>query len=236
MINRLFHYDFCELDLTVKKIAEVIGYGVGAESGDISELVSDALADVSRICSVKAEYRIFPEISFNSTDKSVRINDVDFNINRIIFHQLMNSSAVAVFLCTAGQEIGNAAKKAMHDGDMLNGYLYDIIGTEVVETATDLMQNELEKEMAELGKRITNRYSPGYCGWNVVEQHKLFSVMKDNKCGIKLNQSALMDPIKSVSGFIGVGEYVKFFPYTCNLCEMKDCIYRSKRSRITNAR
>jgi hypothetical protein len=53
--------------------------------------------------------------------------------------------------------------------------------------------------------------------------------MPDNFCGIRLTPSALMDPVKSVSGFIGIGNDVRFNPYTCNLCDMKDCIYRKVR-------
>jgi len=37
-----------------------------------------------------------------------------------------------------------------------------------------------------------------------------------------------MDPEKSVSGIIGIGENVRFNPYTCGMCDMKDCIYRKK--------
>jgi hypothetical protein len=77
--------------------------------------------------------------------------------------------------------------------------------------------------------KITNRYSPGYCDWNVGEQHKLFSFFPDNYCGIRLTPSALMDPVKSVSGIIGIGENVKRNDYTCRVCDMKDCIYRRSR-------
>ena len=80
-------------------------------------------------------------------------------------------------------------------------------------------------------KRITNRYSPGYCGWQVAEQHKLFQLIPDNYCGIRLTESALMDPVKSVSGIIGIGENVKINPYTCRMCDMPDCVYRKVRDR-----
>jgi hypothetical protein len=50
--------------------------------------------------------------------------------------------------------------------------------------------------------------------------------MPDNFCGIRLNVSALMDPEKSISGFIGIGKNVRYYPYTCGLCDMQDCIYR----------
>ncbi len=119
----------------------------------------------------------------------------------------------------------------MKEGDLLTGYIYDVIGSEIVESAADLMQNELEKTVISSGKKITNRYSPGYCGWDVTEQHKLFELVPSNFCGIRLTESALMDPIKSVSGIIGIGENVRFNPYTCNLCDNKNCIYGNAREK-----
>ena len=95
-------------------------------------------------------------------------------------------------------------------------------------TCSHLMQNDLEEQMSKEGKKITNRFSPGYCGWNVSEQHKLFSLLPGNFCGIRLTESALMDPVKSVSGIIGIGPDVRRMPYTCSLCDMKNCIYRRK--------
>ena len=118
----------------------------------------------------------------------------------------------------------------MKEGDLLKSYVYDVVGSEIVEAAADLMQDELEKAMAVGGRKITNRFSPGYCGWDVVEQHKLFRLIPGNFCGIRLTPSALMDPVKSVSGFIGIGENVKRLPYTCSFCDMKDCLYRKKKT------
>jgi cobalamin-dependent methionine synthase I len=101
----------------------------------------------------------------------------------------------------------------------------------IAEAASDIVQNELGKSAAISGNRITNRYSPGYCGWQVVEQHKLFQLIPDNFCGIRLTESALMDPVKSVSGIIGIGEKVKINPYTCRMCDMPDCVYRKVREK-----
>lgn len=117
----------------------------------------------------------------------------------------------------------------MKEGDLLRGYVYDVVGSEIVEAAADKMQDELEKTMHASGKGITNRYSPGYCGWDVIEQQKLFRLMPDNYCGITLSESSLMYPFKSVSGFIGAGKNVKRLPYACHLCDMEDCIYRRKK-------
>ena len=60
-----------------------------------------------------------------------------------------------------------------------------------------LRLDRLERYVAPEGLRITNSYSPGYCGWNVSEQHALFSLLPEGFCGVRLCESGLMLPIKS---------------------------------------
>jgi hypothetical protein len=224
-----FRFAFSELKLDVSQIEKNIGYKNGETNELISGLIEEVLEVSEKICDIKAEYNIYSNVKFNVADRSIKINNLDFQIKKIVFGQLKKSESVAVFLCTAGEGIGNMSRKNMKEGDLLKGYIYDVVGSEIVEAAADLMQNNLEMEISKIGSKITNRFSPGYCGWDVAEQHKLFQLVPDNFCGIKLNESALMDPIKSVSGFIGIGENVRYNPYTCNLCDMKNCIYRNVR-------
>jgi hypothetical protein len=228
MTGKTFKINFKDLKLTVDQIERVMGYKEGESHETISELVSRLLSEADKICTLKAEYRIYDNISFNDSGKAIGMNNLIFNIGKIIYGQIKKSSSVALFICTAGEEIGLRSSNSMKDGDLVEGYVYDIIGSEAVEAAADLMQDDLEENLIISGRRITNRFSPGYCGWDVAEQHKLFQLMPYNYCGIRLTQSALMDPIKSISGLIGIGELVKRQPYTCNLCDMKDCIYRRK--------
>ena len=118
----------------------------------------------------------------------------------------------------------------MHEGDFVKGYIADVVGSEIVESAMDKIQDDLEQQMETQGLHITDRYSPGYCGWSVGEQHKLFSFFPENFCGISLTPSSLMLPIKSVSGVIGIGLDVSRKGYVCQHCDMVNCIYREKRN------
>jgi hypothetical protein len=228
MKKKTFQFDFSDLKLTVDQIERVLGYREGESQETISEIVSGLLKEAETICTLRAEYRIFDKISFNDPEKTIEVNNTIFNIGKIIYGQIKRSDTAALFICTAGSEIGNRSRKAMKERDLLEGFIYDVIGSEAVETVADLMQDEMKNNVAASGKNITNRYSPGYCGWDVEEQHKLFTLLPDNYCGIHLTESALMDPIKSISGIIGIGDNVKRLPYTCSLCDMKDCIYRRK--------
>lgn len=231
MNHKTYQFDFKELKISSSMIETILGYKVGEDRGLVTDLIEEILTDSHKIINIKAEYRVYDDIRFDNETKSITINNVIFNIKKIVYSQLKKSDSVAIFLCTAGVEIGLRSRKAMQERDLLKGYIYDVIGSEIVESAADLMQADLERNILLTGEKITNRYSPGYCGWDVAEQHSLFELIPENYCGVKLTPSALMDPVKSVSGIIGIGENVKSNPYTCRMCDMKDCIYRRVREK-----
>ena len=226
MKGATFRFGFRDLNLSVPEIENFMGYKEGEDSGLVTGLIEEVLKEAEEICNIRAQYQIFNNLRIDPENKAIEINDVRFNVKNIVFSQIKRSGSAVLFLCTAGEEIGIRSRKAMKERDLLKGYVYDVVGSEIVEAAADLMQNELSNTAAAGGLKITNRYSPGYCGWSVSEQHKLFKLMPYNYCGIRLTESALMDPVKSVSGIIGIGKDVKLNPYTCKMCDMTECIYR----------
>ena len=102
----------------------------------------------------------------------------------------------------------------------------------VTESAADIVESEVNKEANENGLKCTNRYSPGYCGWNVFEQHKFFSFLPDKFCGIELSESALMTPVKSVSAVIGIGKNCEKKEYQCSLCSLENCYKRNRQEKV----
>ena len=53
----------------------------------------------------------------------------------------------ALFLCTAGAGIGEWSKQLMAEGDLLKGYVVDVVGSVIVEAAMDRIQDELSNCM-----------------------------------------------------------------------------------------
>jgi hypothetical protein len=229
MNYKTYNIDFNDLKLNTSMVETVLGYKEGDDRELVTSLIEEVLTESQGISNIKAEFRLFDNVQFDKETKSVVVNSINFQIRNIIFSQIKKSDSVALFICTAGAEIGLRSKKSMQERDFLKGYIYDVVGSEIVEAAADIMQADLEKLILEDGKKITNRYSPGYCGWDVAEQHKLFLHFPENYCGIQLTESALMNPVKSVSGIIGIGKEVKNNPYTCRMCAQKDCVYRRFR-------
>ena len=131
-----------------------------------------------------------------------------FDLGRTILRQLSSSEAYALFICTSGVEYEAYQQQLKAQGDMLRVFIADALGR--------------------LGWKHTNRYSPGYCGWHVSEQQLLFPLFEGHTCGVRLTDSSLMLPIKSVSGIIGIGEKVRKLDYTCGLCDFEKCYKRRK--------
>jgi hypothetical protein len=221
-----FRFDFSDLRLTPEMIETVMGSGGGDDRALVLGMIDEILSESAKIADIRGQYRIFHDIGFNELNRTTSIDNVEFEVKKIVYGQIKKSDSLVLFLCTAGEEVGKRSRAAMQERDFLNGYIYDVIGSEIVEAAADLLQNEILKEAESEGVRMTNRYSPGYCGWSVSEQHKLFSFFPENHCGITVTPSALMQPEKSVSGVIGLGKNVKMNDYTCKMCDMKTCIYK----------
>ena len=151
----------------------------------------------------------------------------EFGAGKQVVNNLKRSELFALYICTAGEEVSRRSKELMSSGNLLEGYVTDMVGSLLVKGAMDILHEGLQNEMELKGLKITNRYSPGYCEWNVDEQHKLFSFFPEGFCGVRLSESALMKPIKSVSGVIGIGKEVRFNKYICNACSSVSCIYRN---------
>ena len=139
---------------------------------------------------------------------------------------LKGADEAALFLCTAGALFSDEAHALNTAGDFLEAYVIDAIGSLTVERAMNRIQRELEAEQAARGRKITNRYSPGYCNWPLKDQQPLFALVGENPTGIELSASCLMSPIKSVSGIIGIGATVRRRAYGCVICKNTTCIYR----------
>jgi hypothetical protein len=210
-----------------------MGYD-GPAPDPIPSMVEEVLANVKPHCEIQGGYRIFESFYRDKKNHLIKLEDVTFNVKSTVSNLIRKAEKAALFVCTAGEGVSKWSKELMSEGDLMKGYVVDVVGSEIVDKAMDKIQNILESDMKKNGLGITDRYSPGYCDWQVSEQHKLFSFFPDNFCNIRLSETSLMYPIKSVSGIIGIGKNAEKKGYTCDFCKIKDCIYRQKRTHISN--
>lgn len=222
-----FHYAFNELTFDKNYLYSLLGFPDGILPEPFDQYVAQAFQKAEELCDIRGAFCWVDTIELVSNNGHLLVDGVEFGIGKAVARELRNSSSVALFICTAGEKLSRCSQELLTGEHPVLGYVLDVLGSMVVEAATDQLQEKIQ-QMAHLkGFLITNRYSPGYCKWSVADQHKLFSFFPHKCCGIKLTDSSLMHPIKSVSGIIGMGKEVKFRQYTCDLCHQADCSNRN---------
>ncbi|MBN2613414.1 MAG: methionine synthase [Bacteroidales bacterium] len=221
-----YHPEYSGLQIQLHEIARLIGYKDTHVPEPVDEIILQAIDMAGGYCSIEGGIIIPDEAQLVDGKKYIKIGDAELKIKGRLFNEIKGSEKVALFLCTAGPGISNISKELMKKGDLLHGYIFDVIGSVIAEKAMEQIQQQFGEMMLAKGYKITNRYSPGYCGWQTEEQFKLFKIFPDNFCKVSLTDSALMYPIKSVSGMIGIGRDVHYNEYNCNLCDAVNCIYR----------
>jgi hypothetical protein len=228
-ILKSYRFEFSELALQSDIVDDYIGFAPGAAPEPFPSIIREIMEESEKLVRPEGGYALFRNINIDRENKRTIIGDVEFDTKSIVTRHMDKSGLIAVFACTAGAEISRLASEYNKNGHTVHAYIADSLGSIVVERAMDMIQEKLKSLMEEHGIKITNRYSPGYCGWDIKEQIKLFGLLPDHFCNISLTDSMLMKPIKSVSGIIGVGRDVNYDLYTCNYCKDVNCLYRGKR-------
>ena len=223
-----YSFNFSELNIDADKILRTMGYEVDSPEHFV-DLTMETLEKIGSLANIEGGIAVFDDFTSEVETTSFQIEGICLHPGKLIFNYLKHAEKGALFVCTAGAKIDNLIHHLFEEGKPVEGYIADVIGSVTVEAAVDRMQDSLKSKMQERGMSITNRYSPGYCGWHLKEQKALFSLLPSGYCNITLTDSCLMQPIKSVSGLIGIGTKVKQKPYSCRICKLSHCLYRDRK-------
>ena len=221
-----FTADKRDIELSVGEILDSMGYQGTVPDDYILEQIRKFRQEALDL--LEARY-VYKQVEGFVASDALNIQDeMKFGIGRIIARCLRDSECFCFFIATAGVEIQNWINKYREKGEILDFYIADSVGSALIEKVADYMQAKIKEEMSLSDLRISNRYSPGYCGWNIAEQQILFQLMGNNTCGVTLSPSSLMYPVKSVSGVIGAGKNIRYMEYGCGICNQANCFRRKK--------
>ncbi len=226
-----YHLDFNQIDINTREIIDTMGYPNGEAPPHIMEIINQHMEEAKDIVNLKCGFVWLPEGEVSGDGNSVTLRGKVFDTKRIVGVPLRKMTEAILFTATIGHDFDEWSRETFASGDPLGGYIIDLLGSTMAEATTDWLEKEVVKIAQKEGKTCTNRYSPGYCGWSVAEQHQLFSFFPDNFCGISLTPSALMKPHKSTSGIIGVAQNIKRMEYPCDACNVSHCYKNRDKKR-----
>ena len=220
-----------DLDINKAEIYLNLGYGGQTPDQQFIEMIDQMLECISGFCAPQAGFII---LSGTIPNKNyLQINDIRIKVGPVITKYLNNSTHFAAFVATAGEEFDNYLDRLKAEGDIVSEFLSYSIGSEIAEATVRFITDKITEEADKSGFKITHSYSPGHCSWHVREQQHLFSLLPEKPCGVELNESSLMHPVKSVSGIFGLGKDIKQTPHGCEICGLLTCYKRTVTSSLT---
>jgi hypothetical protein len=144
---------------------------------------------------------------------------------------------LVLFALTMGSEVSAKINDCFGRNDFALGSFLDSVASLAAGNATEVHEEHFassnsNEENISRGYAVLS-YSPGYCGWHISGQAKLFQFLRPERIGISLNDSFLMTPLKSVTGVLVGGKkeihiFKSDYPF-CSYCKDHSCVERIKK-------
>jgi hypothetical protein len=203
------------LALDIERLLE--SPSMGGKNSAMEKSLGELVDTVRSIALPKALYRV--SYVDERSETQVSIDGIRFE-SGVLRRNLQKVERVFPYIVTAGRELESIG---VENGDILRAFCLDALKELVLEEALSHLERHIQKKFA---PGTLAHMNPGSLkDWPVSQQPTLFSLFGDvdKLVGVRLRESHLMDPIKSVSGI--------YFPTeidfkSCRLCTRHPCMKR----------
>ncbi|TET69891.1 MAG: hypothetical protein E3J44_07220 [Candidatus Aminicenantes bacterium] len=166
-----------------KRILRLIGYK--KRPTEIKEPIKSLITEEKE----KLDYLLHPAsiytiVGYDETNKHLIFKDAE---------------KVAICICTIGPELEREIKKLMEKNEMTRALILDALGSEAAEEVAIQSDRILAEKAREMNLWPSKRFSPGYGKWDIKEQRFIFRMLPAADIGVRLTESCMMVPRKSVS-------------------------------------
>ena len=212
-------------DKRTREILRYLGDQKGKEQEDkaVLELISSCVAELEAGISPKHIYREFPlQVSGETIDGGCFQTK-----SKALGKNLKDCESIILFAATLGTGtdylLGRYSRIKMSRAVVMQA-----AATALLEEYCDRICRQLSKEYEKQERFLRPRFSPGYGDFSLEIQPKLLDALEAGKrLGIKLTDSLLMLPSKSVTAVLGVSKIPGICRVQgCEVCLKEDCLYR----------
>ena len=136
----------------------------------------------------------------------------------------------AVYVGTLGSALETICRDLASNNSIYQSLLLDSVGTAMLDAMGLICNDMLEMHSRQMDLFTGCRLGPGLNGISLESQALLFDLLKEDSAGVSLNEAFIMQPAKSISGFVVYSDSMqrKRSDSKCLQCEMKRCQFRSK--------
>lgn len=212
------------MEVDRREVLRYLGYKKGQADEMVMELVESCLEQLEAAAEPRHLIREYPLLLLPD-------DEIDGGCfctkSRNLSRNLKDCSQIILFAATLGVGADHLIQK-YNRLQMSRAVVLQAASAAMIEEYCDTVCTQLRRDYEERGLYLRPRFSPGYGDFPLSCQPMLLDALEAGKrIGIKLTDSFLMMPSKSVTAVMGVSRK----PYRCEVkgcesCSKTDCAYR----------
>lgn len=167
----------------------------------------------------------FYEINVRCEADKLYFNETKINSPKLLKRYQKHQVQKAVLIAnTAGDKVDEKVKELWADDISDQSFFLDTYASAYTERMAAKAVDAIRGWANKKGLKDLSRFSPGYPGWELNDQHQLMKVIGQNT-PIKVLESSLLTPKKSQLSVIGLyrGAAVKEVEAECMRCSLLNC-------------
>ena len=175
---------------------------------------------------------IYSKLMIRNISSEGRINlenGLYLETNNSMINLLRGTSYLAFGLSTIGKNLEEKVAELFAKNEYPKAMALDAVGTVASKFLSNYIQSVICQEAREQNFQTTKYFSPGSSDWNISQQKNIFQIIPADKIGVKLTESYMMVPKKSLSWVIGIGKEIIITSKgddSCKICLAENCQFR----------
>ena len=185
---------------------------------DVSDILIDSLESAMTLLKEESKPIVIIEECSKSDFKDIYLGEGENNADSPLPNIVKKAEKLHLFAVTIGENVSEEINQHFDQNEFPIGSFIDSCASLTADNIVGVLESRAQGAFPNQSNTLA--YSPGYCGWHVSGQKKLFQFLKPGKIGITLNDSCLMIPLKSVSGVLVSGpRHIHIFDNNYSFCE-----------------
>jgi hypothetical protein len=213
-----------EISLSAEDVLEGQGIDPSRARAGIMDPAQKILAALPDLLEPAVVYDVFPVKDFHH--QTIELDGGGTFEGPLAARALAGAEKVAVAVCTIGPALEQRVNQLFAD-DPVQAMALDGAGVAALRAVSRVVIDEVRQMAADHGWGSGMRAQPGQEGWLIWQQRVIFEHLPADEIGVRLTDSCLMIPRKSVSFVIGMGPHMRPDAVACDFCSKRErCLWR----------
>ncbi len=220
-----------QVSLEVSHILEGQGVPPSKASPAVVAVAQEVLAEAQSLLAPAALYTLLPVRAVEH--EQIHLDGGAVFAGPLAARVLAGASEAVVAVCTIGPALEERSAALFAAGYPLQGLAMDGAGTAAVRLVAGAVGVRICDEATARGLSVGMSADPGQEGWPITQQRVLFGLLPAEKIGVRLTDSCLMLPRKSVSFVVGLGPDMRADAVPCDFCSKRErCHWRRQKADV----